>query len=98
MAIPMRPAVPEFRRLVWGAAFLLCSTLAAGELHLHEAGVPDDCCTACSLAHAELAGAGVDAGADEPGPAPATAAQPPTIAVLARPFEAERSRAPPLTS
>ena len=98
MATPMRPAVPEFRRLLWGAAFLLYSTLAAGELHLHEAGVAHEFCTACSLAHAELAGAGVDAGVREPSPAPAAAAQPSSIAVLAQPFEAQRSRAPPLYS
>lgn len=92
----MRLGARELRRLAWAAALVLCSTQAAAELHLHDAALPADCCTACTLPHADLASAAIDA--DVPGPAwiAGTAARSTGVAAVARPFEAERSRAPPL--
>ena len=77
---------------------LLCSTLAAGELHIHDAGVSDEFCIACSLAQADLEDASLDAAIRAPAPTPAMGARPRVIPVIALPFKAERSRAPPAHS
>lgn len=92
----MRPEARELRRLAWATAFVLCSTHAAAELHLHDAALPADFCTACALAHADLASAAIDAGISRPAWVPGAAAWSTGVAAVSRPFEAERSRAPPL--
>ena len=40
----------DFRKLLWAAILALCAAQAAGELHLHDIGAPDELCTPCSLA------------------------------------------------
>ena len=92
----MRLTARELRRLAWAAAFVLCSTQAAAELHLHDAAVADEFCAACTLAHTDLVSAAIDAGVPGPAWIPGTAARSTGVAAIARPFEAERSRAPPL--
>ena len=96
MKKPARLRARELLRLAWATAFALCATHAATELHLHDAAAPDEFCTACTFAQADLASTSIDAGAPAPGWAPGTAARLSGVAVAARPFEAERSRAPPL--
>ena len=91
----MRLGARGLRRLAWAAAFVWCSTQAAAELHLHDAALPAELCTACTLAHADLVSGAVSAGVPDPTWLPATAAGSTRVPANVRPFEAERSRAPP---
>ena len=95
MGRPLRLGARAFQHLAGGTALLLCSTLAAGELHLHDAAAADEYCIACGFAPADLHDAGLHAGVRAPNPTPAMGPRPRTIPVVALPFAAERSRAPP---
>ena len=92
-----RTRLQDFRALLWAAGLVLCSAHAAGALHQHDVGAPDEFCTACSLAHSEFTD-------DRTGPGPGTdmqrwirarAVRKSSADYSSHPFQAERSRAPP---
>lgn len=93
-----RTSLYDFRALLWAVGFVLCSAQAAAALHLHDVGVPDEFCTACSLAHSECAGDRPGPPADIQGWMRARAVPESSADCGSHPFEAERSRAPPLHS
>ena len=80
------------------ASVVLCSVQAAGELHLHDAGMSDEFCTACSLAHADFAAGREDSVVATPSWTRAAPFRPSSADLGPRPFEAKRSRAPPRRS
>ena len=90
-----RTRLHDFRALLWAVGFVLCSAQAAGALHLHDAGVPDEFCTACSPADSEFADDRPGPSADIQGWIRARAVRPAPADRRSLPFEAERSRAPP---
>ncbi len=90
-----RTRLHDFRALLWAAGFVLCSAHAAGALHQHDVGAPDEFCTACSLAHAECADDRPGSGADIQRWIRARAVPESSADCTSHPFEAERSRAPP---
>ena len=95
MARRARFHVRDFRKLLWAAILALCAAQAAGELHLHDIGAPDELCTPCSLAPADLTGSRAAPSVSTPGWVCAKPAETSGARILSHPFDAPRSRAPP---
>ena len=98
MARAKRKPGRDLRSLIWATALVFCAAQSVGELHMHDAGMPDEVCTACSLVHADLAG-----GRADPSVAARSWVRPASVApssadIVSRPFQTERSRAPPFGS
>ena len=90
-----RTRLYDFQALLWAAGFVLCSAHAAGALHEHDVGAPDEFCTACSLAHSEFTDEHTLPGADKQRWIRARAVPESSAYCGSHPFQAERSRAPP---
>ena len=90
-----RTRLQDFRALLWAAGLVLCSAHAAGALHQHDVGAPDEFCTACSLAHSEFTDDRTGPGADMQRWIRAGAVPESSADYSSHPFQAERSRAPP---
>lgn len=96
MARRPRSHLRDFWRLLWwAAAFAFCSAQAVGELHLHDVSVPDELCTACSLAPTDLTDGGADPCVSDPDWARIRPTETSRAHAVSHSFEAPHSRAPP---
>ena len=98
MARAKRTPGRDLRSLIWATALVFCSAQSVGELHMHDAGMPDEFCTACSLLHADLAGGRADPSVDARSWVRPASVVPSRADIVSRRFETQRSRAPPLGS
>lgn len=93
---PLLTRVRMPRGLIWSAALLFLATQTAGELHLH-ADVPEEFCTVCGFAESGATAGRADLVVHAPAWTAAGTLPRAPGHLASPPFDAERSRAPPLS-